>query len=478
MTAQYEKLADFIIQNIGGIENIDSLTHCSASLRFILNDASKVKTEKLRESPEVITIVQSDNQYQVVLGPSTLEIYALIDEKIKSISKESTRKAKKKGIGSKFIDTVSSIFAPILMILSAAGLIKGLLSLFVFLGWITDGSGTYTILYTLADGFFYFMPIFLGYTAAKKFDLDPFLGMAIGAALCYPTIVALGNEEAIMTLFTGTVFESSVYTTFLGLPVVLPAGGYVSTVIPVILAVALAKPVDSFFNKIIPDVVKGFLVPVCCLLIVVPLTFLVVGPIAAILSSIIESFAEYLYNLSPIIEGAFIGGLWQILVIGGLHWVLVPIMLFNLASQGYDAFLQGFFPVSFAQTAVVFAIYLKTKDKALKEIALPATISGFFGITEPAILGVTLPRIKYFIASCVAAAIGGGIIGLMHVRTYVFGGMGIFSYPGYISPDGDISSMIGAIVASGVAFALGFIYTYIFYKDNATVNNEELSDIE
>lgn len=459
-----EELCTDIIKNIGGITNISDLNQCSTSIRLKLKNDSLLEKEKLKENPEIITVTNDKDWVQIILGKNVKEIYGLINSRYEVVEDKGDKKE------SAIINLLSGIFAPILTILSAAGLVKGLLALCIFLNLLTEDSGTYLILYTIADGFFYFMPIFLGFTAAVKFGVNTFLGMAIGAALCYPTITALSNEGVVMTLFNGTIFESNVYTTFMGLPVILPDGGYTSTVLPVIFAVAVAAPLSRFWDKVIPEVIKTFLSPVLTLLIVVPLTFLIVGPIAAILSDLIGSFAAFLYDLSPIIEGAFIGGLWQILVIVGLHWALVPIMLLNLSQLGYDAFLQPFIVTSYAQTFVVLAIFLKTKDKELKEICIPAMISGLFGITEPALYGVTLLRPKFFAIGCIASAIGGAIVANMNVKSYIFGGTGIFGLPGFISPEGDITGLVWAVVAILVTSIIAFVATFILYR-NKNVEN-------
>lgn len=464
-------LVNLIIDNIGGLNNISKLEQCATSIRIKLINEQLLNKEKLKESKDIITVTNDKDFVQIVLGGNVSEIYELLNYDYQKLEK---KPEKKEPVLIKFL---SGIFGPILMILSAAGLVKGLLALCIFFGWISESSGTYTILYTIADGFFYFMPIFLGFTAAKQFGCEPFLGMAIGAALCYPSIVGLSNAGAIATLFDNTIIESNVYTNFFGLPIILPDGGYTSTVLPVIFAVAIATPILKGLNKIIPAVVRAFLAPALTLLITIPLTFLVIGPVAAILSALIGQFAAFLYDLSPFLEGAFIGGFWQVLVIFGLHWALVPIMLLNLSRLGYDAFMQPFAAASFGQTAVVLAIYFRTKDKELKEVCIPAVISGIFGITEPALYGVTLPRIKYFVIGCIASALGGAVIGMMRVKAYIFGGMGLLSLAGYISPKGDASSVTWAFVGMMLAALVGFVVTFVSYKDNKGLDELEFKDI-
>ena len=246
----------------------------------------------------------------------------------------------------------------------------------------------------------------------------------------------------------------------------LPGGGYASSVIPVILSVFVGAKIEKLWKKIIPDVVKNFLVPMCTLVVIIPLTFLVVGPIASLAASAIGWVTSGAYSLSPIIAGLIVGGLWQVLVIFGLHWGLVPIMMNNISVIGYDAVLSPYFTATFAQTAVIVAILIKTKDKNIRSLAVPAAISGTFGVTEPAIYGISLPKKKPFIISCIASAIGGAVIGALNVKCYIFGALGIFAFPSYIDKaTNDLSSMYGALIGVVVAIVIAFVLTMITYKD-------------
>lgn len=377
---------------------------------------------------------------------------------------------KSKSPVSVLIDVISGVIQPTLGVLAATGIIKGLLALFDFLGWIPSTSGTYQVWYAVADGFFYFLPIILGYTAAKKFKMNSFIGMALGIALCYPNMVNITSGEVLGTVFAGTAFEMSYYTTFFGIPVIMPSSGYTSSVVPIIIAVVLAAKLEKWLKKVIPDVIKLFIVPFVTLVIMVPLTYLVIGPIASILCNVLTVIFSAVYGLpvvGGIIAGLLIGAFWQVLVIFGLHWSLVPLGLINYATLGYDFILSPYFCVSFAQTFVVLAMIFKTKDEKLKKIAIPAFISGIFGVTEPAIYGVTLPKKKPFIYSCIGGAVGGAFIGMMGARSYSMGGLGLFGLPSYIDVTGTtglqslIYVVIGTIIASVVAFAL----TWVLYRD-------------
>ena len=481
MASKYDGLARIIIQNVGGKSNIISVAHCITRLRFKLKDESKANKEVLESTDGVIKVMQAGGQYQVVIGNQVNDVYdavlevghltaaGAVDEDGNAVEEDNAGGGKKSPV-SMLIDVISGTLQPTLGVLAATGIIKGLLALFDFIGLIPSTSGTYQVWYAVADGFFYFLPIILGYTAAKKFKVNEFIGMAIGIALCYPAMVNSTAGEVLGTVFGGTAFEMSYYQTFMGIPVIMPASGYTSSVVPIILAVAIAAPIEHWLKKVIPDVIKLFVVPFVTLVIMVPLTYLVIGPVASILCSILSVVFNAIYNITVfggIIGFILIGAFWQVLVIFGLHWGLVPLAMINYGLMGYDTFLSPYFCVSFAQTFVVLAIILKTKNEKTKKVAIPAFISGIFGVTEPAIYGVTLPKKKPFIYSCIAGAIGGAFTGFMNTRSYSIGGLGLFGLPSFIDTTGDmgITNMIYIIIAILIASAVGFGLTYALYKD-------------
>lgn len=357
----------------------------------------------------------------------------------------------------KAIDLISGIFTPILGPMAAAGMIKGLTAMCASFGWLAKTSGTYEVLYAIGDGFFYFLPLILAITSAKKFKVDRFTAITIGAAMCYPAMVAMNSSKKVLfDLFNGTFLHSQVHATFLGIPII--SMNYTSTVIPIILAVWFASVVEKWCKEWIPTVVKTFLVPFVTLLIVVPLTFLIIGPLATWIGNALAAITSAVYNFSPVLAGILLGGFWQVFVIFGVHWGFVAVMMSNIAALGYDPILGLSLGASFAQIGVVLAILLQTKDQKLKGIALPAFLSGIFGVTEPAIYGVTLPRKKPFILSCIAAGVGGGLIGFFGTKMYMMGGMGVFVIPAAIGPKTGVDmSVYGLMIAMAVSFVLGFI---------------------
>ncbi len=473
---KYEKLSKDIIKNVGGKENVNSLTHCITRLRFKLKDESKVNTDVLKKMDGVVTVIQSGGQYQVVIGNHVPDVFnAVMEVGNFNFSQNDNVEEKNMNPFNKLIDVISGIFAPALGFLAATGMLKGFNALFLTLGWLTPESGTYQMLQAIGDSLFYFFPIFLGYTASKKFKTNQFLGMIIGASLVYPTMVSAMSGEPLYTLFQGTLIESPVHMTFLGIPVILM--NYTSSVIPVVVATYFGGKIEKLFKKIIPDVVKTFLVPLFTLIVIVPLTFIVIGPITTWASQLIGEGTLAVYDFSPIVAGLLLGGLWQVLVIFGLHWGFVPVAILNLTTKGFDPIVVLSFVASFAQTAVVIAIFIKTKDKKLKTLAIPSIISGFFGVTEPAIYGITLPRIKTFIISCIGGAIGGALTGLFQIKTYIMGGLGVFSFIKFINPaNGDTSKVISAIIATAVAMVFSFVLTMVLYKETEEIKEEVKED--
>ncbi|MED4227772.1 beta-glucoside-specific PTS transporter subunit IIABC [Neobacillus cucumis] len=468
---KYEKLSKDILELIGGKENVNSVFHCVTRLRFKLKDESIAKTEEIKNLDGVVTVMKSGGQYQVVIGNHVPDVYAavLAVGGLSGVSENaSNNDGKKVGVGAKFIDMISGVFTPILGVLAATGMLKGFAALILALHWVEATSGTYSLLNIAGDGLFNFLPIFLGYTAMKKFGGTPFVGMAIAAALVHPGLTALSAGKPLYTLFKGTLFQSDIHVTFLGIPVILMS--YASSVIPIVLSAFFAVKVEKGFKKIIPDVVKTFLVPFFTIMVMVPLTFLVIGPIATWAGSLLGAGTIWIYQLSPIVAGLVLGGFWQVFVMFGLHWGLVPIAMNNISSLHYDPILATTTFVSFAQTGAVLGVMLKTKNKKLKSLSIPAFISGIFGVTEPAIYGISLPLKKPFIMSCIAGGIGGGIIGAFGSKLWMFGGMGIFAIPSFIKPGAGLDMAFwGAMIAIVVSFVLGFILTALFgFKDTAS----------
>ena len=462
MASKYDGLARIIIQNVGGKENINSLTHCVTRLRFKLKDESKANTEVLEDTDGVIKVIRSGGQYMVVIGNQVADVYDAVCavghiQPGGAVNEDGSAAAEQDGAKEKFnplnafISIITGVFSPCLGVLCACGILRGFLAMFVAFGILSDASSTYNILYSLGDGFFYFMPILLGYSAAKRFGLPEMEGMVLGAGMLYPYMVS-----------SSTVAHDSLF----GLPVIMPASGdYSSSMIPIICAVAFAAWFEKKYKDHIPTTIKSFAVPLITCGVTFCLTLWVIGPITSAAADILSNFFTWLASVSTLLFGALVGGLWQVLVMFGLHWALVPMMLNNIQVSGQDAILAAMLGTTFAQTGAVAAIWIKTKNQKIKGLCPPAFISAIAGVTEPAIYGITLPKKKPFVITCVISAVAGAALVLTNTMAYRMAGMGVFAWPQFISNDNDISGMIVAIIISLITVVAAFIVTYMTYSD-------------
>ena len=371
------------------------------------------------------------------------------------------------------VDFISGIFQPILGPLAAAGIMKGLLALITYFVPAFANDGLYTLLYTVADGFFYFLPVALAFSAARKFRMNEFTGVAIGVALLYPTMVALTSGEALGSIDLGVAGTFSWYATALGVPIIMPVSGYVSSVIPVLLMVWFGSIIERWLKSWMPAALKMFLVPLATMTVSIVLGYLVIGPVATLITNLLSAAFSSIFQLpvvGSVLGSALVGGLWMCLVIFGFHWSLIPISIMNLNTLGHDSVLAATIGHGFALGAVIFAMYLRNKDERFRGIALPAMISAFFfGVTEPGIYGIALPNKRAFVVACLSSAVGGAIVGMTGALMYISGGLGVFNLLNFIdgTPGGaGISHMIFAIIASLVSAVLAFVIEFITYRPN------------
>lgn len=444
-----KEIASRVLAAVGGKENVNSVVHCATRLRFKLKDEDVADTKALKQDDDVIQVVQKGGQYQVVIGSQVGDVYRELND-IANFDNTEAVEEKTGNIFDRLIDIISSIFTPFLGAMAGAGVLKGFLTLALTLNWVTDTSGVYIVLWAIADGLFTYLPVMLAFTAARKFHTNEFLAAALAMALVHPSITALAGE----TLH------------FLGLPVIIGASAYTSSVIPIILAVFLQSYVEKFFKKVIPDFLQTIVVPLAIFLVMAPLTFIVVGPLGTILGNLLGSGYDAIYGLSPILAGAIMGGLWQVFVMFGMHWGFVPIMMVNLTQTGFDTMMPMLLPAVLAQGGAALAVFFMTKNVKLKGLALSSTITSIFGITEPTVYGVNLPLKKPFIAACISGAIGGAFIGFFEVRNYVFGLVSLLSLPGFIPQDTKaITGLVMAAIGTAIAFVLAFILTFVLRFD-------------
>ena len=446
---KYEQLAKDIIKNVGGKENVLSLTHCVTRLRFQLKDEGKANTDVLKNMDGVVTVMQTAGQYQVVIGNHVPDVFKDVCEVAGISGGEGSGEKVKRKFSEAALDIISGIFMPSIGILCASGILKGV----DMAGLIPAASGLGQILAGAADAMFWFFPIILGFNAFKKLGGNPYLGMTLGAALCYPALQGVNLN----------VLGFNVNAT------------YTSTMLPILVMSFIAVPMEKWLNKVVPDVVKTFVVPAVVLFVCVPVGFCLIGPAANEVGAIINNVIQGAYGFSPIVAGILLGFLWQLLVMVGCHvLVVLPMMMGLMAGEPQPLMAVVAFP-SFVQTGAVFAIWLKSKNKKLKTIALPAWISGIFGVTEPAIYGVTLPNGKQFILTCVGAGVIGGLSVLLGVSQFTMGGMGVFALPAMIDPANGSGSIISAVIVAVAAIVIGFIIAFVTYKDKkeAVIENKE-----
>lgn len=397
MAKDYTSLAKKIVENVGGENNVISLVHCATRLRFKLIDENKVNMDVLKQTEGVITVMKAGGQVQVVIGNKVDTVYdaVLSCTNINAGNSEEMEDTGNKNLLNTLLETISGIFSPMLGVMCGAGMLKALLILCTTLNILTADMGTYKILYAAADSVFNFMPIILGYTAAKKFKCNPFIAMSIAMSLLYPTMTAAYSEGTKLT--------------FLTIPVTLVS--YASSVMPIIISVYVQSKLEKLLKKIIPEVCKLFLTPLLELSIMVPATFLVIGPFMDKFGKLLASGYTAIMGFNPIIAGGFVGLIWPAAVIFGLHWGFVPIVMNNIATYGRDTLFVITGPNNMGQAGAALGVFLKTKDKKLKELSGSAAFSAVLaGITEPAIYGVTLPYKRPFAIAAVFSSIAGMIV--------------------------------------------------------------------
>lgn len=448
---EYTALAKDIIKNVGGKENISGLKHCITRLRFNLKDESKANDDVLKNMKGVVTVAKGSGQYQVVIGNHVADVYEEVMEQLGEI-KESTKKTEeeKKSLAATIYDFLPAVFGPCISLLCAAGMIQGFSSLFVYLGWMNGEGGLYKILYAMGNAAFYFFPVLLGASTARKLKMDTWLGMLIGAAMMYPTIQGVD-----LKLFGHVVNVS-----------------YTSTVIPVILTVLLASVLEKQINKFMPRDLKGFMTPTLVYLISVLIGFLFIGQAANWISQALADGIMTIYKFNGLIAGFIVGGLWQVLIIFGVHNGLGALAFISFTTSGETPLTSMWSIVGYSTCAVLLAMWIKTKDRDLKSVTFPAFLSGLCGISEPAIFGVLLPRRTFFIISCLGGAIGGAYVGLMGITQKIQGGFGVFSLPIYVAQG--THDCIHMSIALALGILIPFIATMVLFKDAKKENEDKL----
>ncbi|MFE8153365.1 beta-glucoside-specific PTS transporter subunit IIABC [Brenneria goodwinii] len=445
-------LAENILRLVGGEANVSTLVHCATRLRFKIVDNAKVDLAALEALEGVITVVNGSGQLQVVIGNRVPEVYRAfgpISGLLEDGGNQRPAAESEKGVSfmGRLIDLVAGIFTPLLGAMAAAGVLKGVLAIAIAFGWLNNKESTYVILHAASDSLFYFLPMLLAITSARKFETNIFVAVSIAGALVYPTIQGL--------------FDAGEPVTFFGLPVVMMK--YTSSVIPIIFSVWLMSYIERFLNRHIHESVRNILTPFFLLALMVPLTLMTIGPIGISASEVIASLFVKIYSFNPILAGALIAAAWQILVIFGVHWGFVTVFINDISVMGQSYLKAASSPSVFAQSGALLGVMLRTRDKKLKALAGSTFIASLFGITEPGVYGVTLKLKKPFVCAVIAAAMGGAVAGYAKSSAISMGMPGLLTLPIFYG-----EGFLGFIIGCVIAFVASLILTMVVGFDEPT----------
>ncbi|WP_426458048.1 beta-glucoside-specific PTS transporter subunit IIABC [Bacillus altitudinis] len=458
-----KEFAGKIVKLIGGTENISQSWHCITRLRFNLNDESQVKVDELKTLDGVLGAQFQSGQFQVIIGAKVAEVYEEIDHLAGHSSNDSApvKNTSKMNPIEVVFDVISGIFTPILPAIVGSGLIKGIMALFVSLGWLTETSSTYQVLQIFSNAVFYFLPFLIAYSAAKKFKTRESLALALAGILLYPTMIE-GAAKGADPL------------SFLGLSI--PLNNYTSSVLPIILGVLLLSFVDKWITKAIPKSLSIVFTPVLSLMITAPLTLAFIAPIGNVSGQYLEIFFTSLFNFAGPIAGLLMGGLMPLIVLTGMHYAFFPSTLASFEKVGYDIMLLPMnFIANMAQAGAVLGVIIRTKRVETRSLALSTLLPSFFGITEPAIYGVTLRLKKPFYASLIGGAVGGCFYGLFSVKTTAFSIPGITSLPTYIMKGTNNFQL--ALIGIALSFIVSLLITILLgFQESVTAFNEQAAE--
>lgn len=452
----YEELSKVILEKVGGKDNVANATHCATRLRLNLKDESIADTEALKATPGIVGVVSKNGQYQIIIGAEVLQVYQKLAKMLPE-GEKSAAPAPVENKGSfvgRLIDTVTGIFTPILPALTAAGMIKAVLALLVAFKLVQSSSHTYQVINFMGDATFYFLPILLANSAAKKLGCNPYLAMMLGGILIHPNFISL----------IATAKETGEALTIFGLPIY--NASYASSVIPIILGVLLMSKVEPLADKISPKAIKFFTVPLITMFITGIATLCVLGPIGYIISNGIAFVVNTLGDITPWLVPTIIGLFLPFLVMTGTHHALTPIGINNRMTLGFDTIIYpGQLASNVAQGAAALAVSLKTKDSERKQLCSATGITAVCGITEPVLFGVTMKIKTNMVAAMAGGGVGGFFMGLMNTKNYSGGSPGLLTLPSYIGLDAPMSNFYFACIGAAIAFVVSFAVSFVLYRD-------------
>ena len=480
----FDATARDIIAGIGGADNVKSVIHCITRVRFYLKDESLADDDAVSGTDGVIDVAKAGGQYQVVIGAEVGDVYDAIvaqlpglgggevDSEAEAAPRPTTAVGWIKFGFSSLIGVITGSMIPVIGVLAASGILKGILALLVWRKIVADSSDTYQIISAMADSMFYFLPIIIGFTAARRLGSDPIIVAIIGGVLAYPSLTRMANPDSpnhhVVARLGRTVFN----TDFFGIPVSLPEpNAYAYSIFPIIVAAWLAARIEPYLKKWIPAVVRSIFAPLLEIFIVSTLVLVVFGPIVMFISGAIASGVNAILGFNYALAGLIIGGFYQCLVIFGLHWAVIPIISSELASPGYSHLNAIVSATMIAQGGGALAVWLKVRDARIKRMAAPATISAFCGVTEPAMYGLNLKYGRIFVTASIGGAVGGLLTGLLNVNMWGFTG-GFVGFPSFVNPKGMDASFTGFWIAGSAALLVSFLCTYFFGFKQADFDKE------
>lgn len=447
-----KKLAQQIVEDMGGKENITQNWHCITRLRFNVKDSKKIKIEAIKQLDGVMGAQFQSGQFQVIIGSEVGNVFEEVDKITGGgDSSEGEPHKSSENILDKLFDIISGIFTPILAAITGSGLLKGIMAILVWANLLNAESQTYIVLNAIADATFYFLPFLIAFAAANKFKTNPSLAGALAGVLMYPQL---------MELAAGGEMSSIAFLGFINIPL----NSYASTVLPIILGVWIMSYVEKYAKKIVPNSLTIIFVPLITLVVTAPIVLAFIAPLGTFIGTYLEMFFTTLFTVAGPLAGALMGGLMPLIVVTGMHYAFFPGTFASLEKFGYDIMLLPLNLVAnLAQAGATLGVLIKTKDKAMKQIALSAFIPALFGITEPAIYGVTMKLKRPFYASMIGGAVGGAIYGTFVVKTFSFAVPGILALPTYIQ-DGS-NNFMWAIIGVLSSFVVGLVVTLIMPFD-------------
>ncbi|MEG2294500.1 MAG: beta-glucoside-specific PTS transporter subunit IIABC [Carnobacterium sp.] len=453
MSKKYEKLAQEIVEKLGGKENISDAYHCQTRLRFKLIDEQKVDKEELEELDGVATYLVNAGVHQVVIGTHVKDVFEEIDKKV-DVSEQNKAPSDKKSVFNIIIEFVAGTFQPIIPALSGAGMVKAVLALLVVFKIVSVESQTYYLLNLFADGVFFFLPMMLAFTVAQKLRCNPILAASVAAMMMHPnwgTLVAAGEP---VKFFDIIPFNLATYT---------------GSVIPILLIILVQSYVEKFLNRVIPKSVELVFVPMLTFLIMGTLAFSVLGPIGSIIGGYLAGFFIFLSMNASWVPAVLIGGFLPIMVMFGLHNGVAPLGVMQMAELGYDSiFGPGCVCSNIAQATASAVVAFRTKDKKMKQLAVSGSITAYMGITEPTLYGVNLPKKYPLVAAMIGGGAGGLYAGLTNTHRFATGSSGLPAILLYIGDNSMFffwNIVIALLISAVVSAVLTYILSFKFEKE-------------